>query len=357
MLETIREYARERLTASGEEPELRGRMALYTADLVEATSQAIWDGGNQVELVARLAAESDNARAALEWSRDQREDAVLLRLAAALAHYWRRHGPYQEEEAWFALALERGTSPLHARMRLLGFASDYARFREDYDRADALDAEWRLLAEEAGDELQLLSVVNSEARTALDRGDHDRARAQFIALRDRYRAIGDRRSEAAATVNIGLTASDAGDFATGLACAEEAAEVFREVGDDGGIAAASINVGVSAVGLGAGARAEQAFRDGLTVSAQLKWKRGVIANAAGLAAALVLQHQEERAAQLLGAAASLREDLGISVDYEEMHDRAHAEAKAALGDEAFAAAWARGEGMTTEEIVAFTTAA
>ena len=77
----------------------------------------------------------------------------------------------------------------------------------------------------------------------------------------------------------------------------------------------------------------------------------------GLAAALVATHDENRGAQLLGAAASLREELGVGFFDEEeaeINDRAVADAQAALGEEAFAEAWARGEAMTTEEILAFT---
>jgi hypothetical protein len=54
--------------------------------------------------------------------------------------------------------------------------------------------------------------------------------------------------------------------------------------------------------------------------------------------------------------ASLRAEVAIEVDWEEQHDRALADAKAALGEEAFTAAWARGGAMTAEEIIAFTMA-
>jgi hypothetical protein len=76
----------------------------------------------------------------------------------------------------------------------------------------------------------------------------------------------------------------------------------------------------------------------------------------GLAAAFVAKREEERAAQLLGAAAALRDELEIGMNdaiEERIHERAVADAQAALGEEAFAAAWARGHAMRAEEIVAF----
>ena len=104
-----------------------------------------------------------------------------------------------------------------------------------------------------------------------------------------------------------------------------------------------------------------ADRDDKRVSNRVpKWRiESACSSVFCLAAALVAKHDEERGAQLLGAAASLREErrIGLDGDQEEQtHERAVADAKAALGDEAFAAAWARGEAMTAEEIVAFCTA-
>jgi hypothetical protein len=72
--------------------------------------------------------------------------------------------------------------------------------------------------------------------------------------------------------------------------------------------------------------------------------------------ALVAKHEEGRGAQLLGAAAALRKELEIGLEdafEEQLHERAVGDAKAALGEEAFAAAWARGEAMTPGEIVEF----
>jgi len=102
------------------------------------------------------------------------------------------------------------------------------------------------------------------------------------------------------------------------------------------------------------ARAAGLFGQGLTVAGRLGAPQRIAAGSLGLGAALVAGHEEERGAQLLGAAAALRGELeiGIYSEYErQAHDAAVAAAKAALGEEAFAAAWARGQAMTPEEIV------
>jgi hypothetical protein len=82
----------------------------------------------------------------------------------------------------------------------------------------------------------------------------------------------------------------------------------------------------------------------------------IAACALPLGALLIARREEERGAELLAAAVSLREESGVGFadeDAERMHHEAVAEAKDVLGDEAFAAAWARGEAMTPEEVAAF----
>jgi len=355
MLETIREYARERLAAIGEEAELRRRHALFLLGLAEAANRAMAEGGDQVELLARTHSEQDNLRAALEWARDSREDEVLLRLAGAIAKSWVGRGLYQETDTWLSLALERGSSPA-ARMAVLRAAHIPAQSKRDWARSEALIAEWRSLAEQAGDERQVLLAMNSAAMNAVEQGQLDSARAQFVAIGQRAGEIGQRGMVAFVTVNLGLVALRAGDFRAGLDYSESAADLFREQGDDTGLAVALENCGWNSLGLSDPARAEASFRDALELAARLGWLRGIAVNAFGFGGALIARQEEERGAQLLGAAASIREELVVGLDdeqEEQTHQRAVADAKAALGDDAFAAAWARGEAMTPDEIVAF----
>ena len=114
------------------------------------------------------------------------------------------------------------------------------------------------------------------------------------------------------------------------------------------------NCGWSALALGETALACDSFREALAIAGRLGSTRFIAGIATGLAAVFVSEHDEERGALLLGAASSLREELGIGFDdalEERIHEEAVADAKAALGEEAFAAAWARGQAMQPDEIV------
>ena len=356
MLETIRAYAREQLAASGHEADLRRRHAVFALDIAAKTDHDREEGGEQTVLIQLIEREHDNLRAALEWARDAGADEILLRLAAALAFFWPGRGYYREADTWFTVALERGSSPVIARMKVLRAASIRAAGARDYSRSDAYIGEWRTLAEQAGDEGQLLLAMNSAALNASEQGEVDRARAEFVAIRERAREIDDADLVAFATVNLGTVAWQAGDARAALEYANTAVELFRDLGDDGGVAAALGTGGWSSLELSDPASAQAAFRQALGLAAGLRWKRGVAINVAGLGAALVALHDEERAAQLLGAAASVFEELGAGFDNERegrAHERAVTRAQAALGKDAFVAAWDRGKAMTPEEIVAF----
>jgi len=356
MLETIRAFARERLDATGEEADLRRRHAVFALEFVEAAWRDMEDGGDQMAGLAQIDVEHDNLRAALEWACDSRADEVLLRLVAALAPFWPRRGYYAEADSWFSLALERGSSPATARMRVLLGASMRAAATRDYDRSDAYVAEWRSLAELTGDEGQLLRAMNSAALNASEQGDLDRARAEFVAIGERAREIGDRRMVAFATINLGMVAWEGRDFQAAFEYAGRAVELFRELGDLGGVATSLGTCGWSSLALSDPEHAEASFREALALACGLVWKRGVAVYAAGFAATLVAGGKAEQAAQLYGAVASIHEELGIlfgDAFEEQVHERAVAAAKAALGDDAFDAAGVRGEGMTPEEIVAF----
>ena len=188
----------------------------------------------QAEQLARMAADYDNLRAALEWARDTGEDEVLLRLAAAAGPYWRsRSLTHREARPWLTLALERASSPPAARMKVLNIVCGVViRFDRDYARAELLIAEWRRIAEWTGDETQVLVAPNAAAEGAQERCDFDEARTRFVEVRETAERIGDRSFVAVALLNLAENGVLSGDFQAGLDFGTEALELCRELGDD-----------------------------------------------------------------------------------------------------------------------------
>ena len=141
MLETIREFAREQLDASGETEETRRRHANFYLEFGE-TMAARLGGAAMAETLTRLATELPNLRAALDWSLEPGGDADSgLRLATALSPFWRFRGHLSEGRRWLDTALAAGPIPMTTRIDGLVAAAEVAIFQGEYAAALRLGQE------------------------------------------------------------------------------------------------------------------------------------------------------------------------------------------------------------------------
>jgi non-specific serine/threonine protein kinase len=134
LLETIRQYGREKLEASGEAEDVRRRHALFFLRLAEEAEPAML-GPQQDAWMGRLEMEHDNLRAALGWLRQEGALERDLRLAGALGRFWWFRGYFTEGRAWLEELLELAEAPgrtvvrakaLHALGVLIHRSADYA---------------------------------------------------------------------------------------------------------------------------------------------------------------------------------------------------------------------------------------
>jgi predicted ATPase len=357
-LETIRDYARERLSASPNEADLRRRHAVFALAFAETEAARLAEN-DQPGALARIEVEHDNLRAALEWAHDSGEDELVLRLVAALRQYWIIRGSYHELDTWLPIALERGSSP-QARLSVYWGAWSHAFFaRQDMAGAAELLPDWHSLAVQEHDERMLLLTLNAEALDLFERAeDLERARSVWMTMEKQARAAGDRQMIAVAIANQAGVAYRAGDYRTSLEQYGQAADEFGDQSNTLLEAGNLGNCGWSCIHLSDPGHASTYFRDSLTILERLSAVRtptGVIATG-GLGVALVAQRDLERGATLLGAASELENEVqGNLFDKRERQelDDAAATAEAVHGEEAFAAAWRRGQDMNPDEIAAF----
>ena len=149
MLETVHEFAREKLEESGEAEEIKRAHAQYFLTLAEEAYPEL-KRPNQLEWLERLEAEHDNMRAALSWALERKEAEVALRLGGALWWFWSVRGYHSEGRRWLeeALAIEGRGSPEVRAMALAG-AGSLASEQGDLDRAqEACEEGLELLAHE-----------------------------------------------------------------------------------------------------------------------------------------------------------------------------------------------------------------
>src|SRR2546425_7315436 len=236
MLETICEYGREALEASGEAEVTHQAHAAFYLALAEAAELA-WDGPQQAVWFARLEKAHDNLRAAMNWLLEQGEAEMALRLGTSLWWFW-----YAQEylhEGWNflerALARSEGVAvPLRARA--LWAAGSLAGSLGHVERGEVLCQESLALFRGIGDTKGMGDATFHLAHVAFARWDLAAARSLFEESLVFLRETGDKSLTAWALGALALVVLYQGEYARVHPLAEQAGEILREVGDTTGVA-------------------------------------------------------------------------------------------------------------------------
>jgi non-specific serine/threonine protein kinase len=397
LLDTIRQYALAKLTASGEADAVRRQHAAYYLTLYERnrtglgiqdTSARAWFDRAELEL--------DNLRAALSWNQSPRGNAELgLRLSGAVS---RLLVGYAEARGWMESALARvdaegGIDP-QARANALWMLGDMDGQMAHYESARAHLTQSLMLFQELGDRPLCANALQRLGWLAREQGDAATARLRLEESLALYRELGDKVGLGGALNTLGEVAVMQGDTAEAAVLLNEALALNREVGRAEGIGWSLNHLGHVAQLKGEYELARQLYEESLvpfrkmhhqyggaawafhglgeTALAQgdatlatrhfrvaLEWFRlnGVRAQVAwclaGLAGVAVLNEEPERAARLWGAAEALRQSIGCRPAPAARATRElMAAAREQLGDAIFDAEWAEGQALTPDQAIA-----
>jgi predicted ATPase/DNA-binding CsgD family transcriptional regulator len=355
LLETIRQYSRDKLDESGDTVTVQDRHLEWYLGLAERADAEL-RGPRQEAWLERLEAEHDNLRVALEWSgaKAQGTDAEL-RLAGALRWFWFIRGYWSEGRRRLEAALRRrDEAPSVALARALQGAGRLARFQGHYDRARALSEEGLAVSRRLGDGESRVWFLISLGAVELHQGDFARAAALFEESLSLARTLGDRGLISTALTDLGVVARIQGDFVRAEALLAESLALSREVEDKWRVALSLHSLGMVAFRRDDYDRAAGLFAESLVLASQVRdrW----IANDCldGLAAVACAGGHYEYAARMLGTADALREMLGYRplADEQSDHDQCVATTRVGLGDAAFAASQTAGRTMTFEQVIA-----
>ena len=159
MLETIRQYASDKLRESREAEIIRRRHVDYFLALAEQAEPGI-RGAQQGVWLNRLELEHDNLRAALRATETSKEVEVGLKLAATLWRFWSVRGHWREGFGWLVQALEmsKGIST-SIRAKALHGASAFAQRLGKYDRAQEYAEEKLVLSRSVGDKPSIAGAL------------------------------------------------------------------------------------------------------------------------------------------------------------------------------------------------------
>lgn len=393
LLETVREYAFERLEEQGEVDAVKRHHLSYYLALAEASGPGI-RGPEGGAWAGRIEHELDNLRSALIWSRESGDIESSLRLGAALFSFWQGRGYRREGRAWLegALALTSPSDCTRARAEALAAAGglgillgDHLRARQQLEESVAIwreigDAfglafaltyysialaltgdsaeagmageETMRIAREAGDRWHLALALHGSGVGARDCGDFASARALYDESLGLFQAIGAKPGIALVVNSLGDLARLQGDYRAAATYYKESLELARDMTSKHHQAIVLHNLGHVARRLCDSREAKRCFRESLLLFRELGDIAGTAECIAGLAGTAV-DEDPERAARLFAAAVQAVAGIGVrlSSNNQPEYDCTLMAARERLGDEQFEAAWSWGRAIGLEQSV------
>ncbi len=395
MLETIREYAFERLSESGEASTVRRNHAAYCLVLAEEGNPEL-TLADRDRWLAQCDVEIDNFRFALDWLYQSLDMEWGLRLSVALFRFWDMRDHLSEGRIRLETILRlAGDEYTKERARVAQFLGALTTAQGDFAAAELFLDQSLALYQEVGDEWGVAASFNAKGIGARDRGDYssaqiylerslecwrvltdrlavarclhnlanvvkvvgDYARAKW-ALREAteiFEELGDHNGAAWSVSQQGDIAREEGDVAAARAFYQRALSFFREAGDRRGSARALTDLGAIDCEQGDYSSAQAAYREALQGSVDAGYRRGVARALEGWACLALAQERPSRALTLAAAAAQLRHLIGasLSLDEQSKFDRTLLVAWESLTEAEGKRAWIEGSAMTLEEVVKF----
>ena len=393
MLETIREYALEKLEASGERATTKRAHAAYCLVLAEEAAEQ--SGVDEAEWLERLGFEHNNFRAGLEWLIETGDAEWGLRLGAALFRFWEMRECLAEgrDSLGKVLKLSGEAVPTKARARALfaagvltGEQGDYAsaetlmresldiarqlgdqqgaavsqnalavnaRARGDVAVACSLFEESLMLWRELGDQNAVARSLSNLANVVKLQGDYLRARSLYAECLSIFRGIGDWTGVAWSINYQGDVARDQGDCGAARTLYEQGLAIFRELGDRWGIAGTLADLGSLARDQRNFLTAHSLYRESIKIFQELEHKRGIARLLECFACSAADQLDAERSLWLAGAAAALRQNIGAPLTPAEQAklEATLDPARQAMTNTASATAWLEGWAMPVEKAI------
>ncbi len=304
MLETIREYARERLQESGEREALEREHAFYYMSLAEEAEPHLI-GTKQVEWLSRLEKEHDNFRAALRWAREERAgeaakeaSEIGLRIVGAMWQLWqvRSYQTEGKEQLTQALAVARSLPALHQTstesqeqqtdlgrskswqgyMAKALYAAGRTAFQEDdYPSAHSLFEQSLAIQQEVTDKRGIVYSLNSLGVVAQTVGDYVTARSLYEKALAICRTIDEKSQFTYSLQGLGRLALLRGDYSAALVLLEESLVIARQEGDKRGIAWSLYLLGLMAQLQENNTAARTLFEESLLVVREIGYRVGI----------------------------------------------------------------------------------
>jgi predicted ATPase/DNA-binding CsgD family transcriptional regulator len=359
LLETIRQYGRERLEEVGEGDRVREQHAEYYLAVAEEAEPEL-KGERQARWLERLETEHGNLRVAMAWLLERGESELAARLGWALWLFWGIRTHLAEGRRSMERAVSVGGSAAmtaSARAKALFVAGMMANYQGDHHSAEPLVHESLRLFQGLEDKVGTAYALSNAGYVALGKGRYQQAIAVIEEAADLFLEEGEKWGAAIEFGFLAVAWRNQGEHERAKRLAERALAISREIGERQATTSALYTLAILAQTEGKDEQARNLFEEGVRLSAELGNEADVAHCLKGLASMYGAEGKLVRAARLWGAEEALLEKLEDSV-YTYVPDRAlHrsqvAAARSQLDEAAWAAAWTEGRMMSLDQAVEY----
>jgi tetratricopeptide (TPR) repeat protein len=355
LLETIREFAAERLEASGDLAQTRRRHLEFFLALAEEAKSDL-DVERQVpSWLERLDVDHDNFRAGLESARALGERRLELRLAAALSPFWESRSHFDEGRKRITEAVAGDPeAPISLRGDALKYSALMAHKQGDFQTARALAQSAKVGHETAGDARGVRNSLNLLGIASFGEGEYEQAKAYYEQVKSVSEQLGDDVGLRNSLHNLGLVALAQDDYQEARRRLGASLALSRKLGSERQIANGLIDLGFAALGQARHEEARALFEESLRRCSELAWKENMAYSFVGLAGVAIEGDDPKRAARILGQVDNLCEELHLELErYARVtRERNEQELEARLGASRLAACREEGRSMLLEDGVA-----
>lgn len=359
MLETLREYAFEKLVSTGETMYAREQHFEFFHQL--ALRSRLYGPEKQVWL-DRLEADYENIRAAVNWALDNRDSEAAqpyveesIELVLALADFFWFRGYTGEAREWMDqfLAIDMPASRLRAL--LLQKSGWYARSRGDFKKADMLLLRALEMAKEIGDLNRASWALGDLGLSTRDQGDNQQAIRYFTEGLSFARQSGEARAIGVHLYSLAESYEQIRDLEKARDFREQGLKVFRQEADKTHIAWGLEGLAGVAYLANDLEGALKFHLESLRIKVEVMDRLGIAYSFEGLAQLAAAVEEPERAAVLWGAAAHLRETMTVVLEpsREEIYASLIPRTRAQIGDNRFEEFWDRGKRMELKDAIEY----
>ena len=357
MLETLRDYGREKLEEAGESERMRRRHRDWYLQLaLQADTE--WISSRQIAWIDRLRRELANLRESLESSLKEPNSLESLRMATALFPFWMGRSMFSEGRYWFDRILDSAPGePSSLRIRALCDNSELAEAQGDVVAGTALVAEGRALAEHTDDPTIEAYVAYAEGVLALFAGDLPRARARLEAAALNSRSRGHSAQLLKALMLLGTVNDLLGDSARSIDYYQQVLDITGSVGESMYRAYTLWALGVATYRQGDDTSALRYLTDGLTLARRVDAPLTVATCLEAFAWIADRNGGAARAAVLMGAAEATvemtRHSTVLYPNLNGLHEQCKRRIQRILGERVFEKNRSQGASLDVDKAVAF----